>query len=61
MTPSCHGRVTVIALPGQISEKPHFVEGELARRLRALPDRADHAELLAWLLDRAPAPRLGPW
>ena len=39
----------------------HFVEGELAKRLRALPDRADHADLLAWLLGRAPAPELGPW
>jgi hypothetical protein len=38
-----------------------FVEGELAKRLRDLPGRADHAELLAWLLDRAPAPELGPW
>lgn len=38
-----------------------FVEGELAKRLRALPDRADHADLLAWLLDRAPAPVLMPW
>jgi maleylpyruvate isomerase len=40
---------------------PIFVEGELAKRLRALADRADHADLLAWLLDRGPAPRLGPW
>lgn len=38
-----------------------FVEEELAKRLRALPDRADHADLLAWLLGRAPAPDLGPW
>lgn len=38
-----------------------FVEGELTKRLRALPERADHAELLAWLLDRAPAPPLKPW
>jgi len=38
-----------------------FVEGELAKRLRGLPDRAEHAELLAWLLGRAPAPDLGPW
>lgn len=38
-----------------------FVEGELARRLRSLPDRADHADLLAWLLDRRPAPQLGHW
>ncbi len=38
-----------------------FVEGELARRIRALPDRADHADLLAWLLGRGPAPELEPW
>lgn len=40
---------------------PRFVEGELAKRLRALPDRAEHADLLAWLFGRAPAPELGPW
>jgi maleylpyruvate isomerase len=40
---------------------PTFVEGELVRRLHALPDRADHANLLAWLLGRAPAPELRPW
>ena len=40
---------------------PAFVEGELARRLRGLPDRADHVDLLAWLLDRGTAPDLGPW
>lgn len=40
----------------------NFVEGELPKRLRVLPDRADHAELLAWLLGRSPAPELqGPW
>jgi maleylpyruvate isomerase len=39
-----------------------FVEAELIKRMRALPDRADHAELLAWLLGRAPAPELTePW
>jgi maleylpyruvate isomerase len=38
-----------------------FVEGELSKRLRALPDRADHADLVAWLLGRAPAPDLAPW
>ena len=44
------------------SEWPRtFVERELVKRLRGLPDRADHADLLAWLLDRAPAPALGPW
>lgn len=47
----------------QISEWPAvFVEGELPKRLRSLPDRADHAALLAWLLNRGPAPDLvGPW
>jgi maleylpyruvate isomerase len=40
---------------------PRFVDGELTKRLRALPDRAEHAELLAWLLGRARAPELGPW
>jgi hypothetical protein len=41
---------------------PILVDGELAKRLRALPDRADRADLLAWLLGRATAPELvGPW
>jgi len=40
---------------------PIFVEGELVKRLRALPNRAGHADLLGWLLGRAPAPELGPW
>jgi len=35
-----------------------LVEGELSKRLRLFPDRADHAEILAWLLGRAPAPEL---
>jgi maleylpyruvate isomerase len=40
----------------------NFVEGELPKRLRSLLDRADHAELLAWLLGRSSAPELqGPW
>ncbi len=39
-----------------------LVENELPKRLRSLPQRADHAKILAWLLDRAPAPELtGPW
>jgi len=39
-----------------------LVEGELSKRLLSLADRADHAEILAWLLGRAPAPALtGPW
>jgi hypothetical protein len=38
------------------------VEAELIKRLRDLPDRADHADLLAWLLGRASAPTLvEPW
>lgn len=41
---------------------PILVEGELAKRLRSFPDRVDHADLLAWLLGRAPAPELqGSW
>ncbi len=39
---------------------PAFVDGELARRLRGLTDRADRADLLAWLLDRAPRPTSAP-
>jgi len=39
-----------------------FVEAELPKRLRALPHRTDHAELLAWLLGRSSAPELQePW
>ena len=39
-----------------------FVEGELTKRLRSLPERADHAQLLAWLLNRAAAVELdGAW
>jgi maleylpyruvate isomerase len=38
-----------------------FIEGELAKRLRTLPGRTDHADLLAWLLDRARAPDLMAW
>lgn len=38
-----------------------FVEHELGKRLRDLPERADHADLLAWLIGRAAAPDLGPW
>lgn len=38
-----------------------FVEAELAQRPNTLADRADQASLLAWLLDRAPAPQLAPW
>ena len=38
-----------------------FVEGELTKRLSTLPSRTDHANLLAWLLDRACAPDLASW
>ena len=39
-----------------------LVEGELAKRLPSLPERADHAGLLAWLIGRGQAPELiGPW
>ena len=39
-----------------------FVDAELAKRLQGLPARTNRSELLAWLLDRAPAPELaGPW
>jgi maleylpyruvate isomerase len=38
-----------------------YVEGELARRLPGLPDRADHAALVAWLLGRGDAPELEAW
>ncbi len=39
-----------------------LVDCELPKRLRSLPNRADHAELLAWLFGRAPAPDLtGLW
>ena len=46
----------------QVSDWPtSFVEDELAKRLRTLPSRASHADLLAWLLGRARAPDLAPW
>ncbi len=39
-----------------------LVENELSKRLRSLPDRADHGDILAWLLGRASAPKLtGRW
>lgn len=38
-----------------------YVEGELTRRLRDLPNRADRRLLVAWLLNRGPAPELQPW
>jgi maleylpyruvate isomerase len=51
-----------LAIGYQTSDWPSvFVEGELRRRVDGLPDRADHADLLAWLLGRRDAPELGPW
>lgn len=38
-----------------------YVEGELIRRLPGLPQRVDHRQLVSWLLNRSPAPELGPW
>ena len=38
-----------------------FVDHELPKRLAGLPNRTNHASLLAWLLDRGDAPELGPW
>lgn len=38
-----------------------LVEGWLPDVLSGLPDRADHAELLAWAIGRGPAPDLAPW
>ncbi|MDA8357542.1 MAG: maleylpyruvate isomerase family mycothiol-dependent enzyme [Actinomycetota bacterium] len=33
----------------------------LPRLVERLPDRTDSRSLLAWLVDRGPAPSLGPW
>ena len=38
-----------------------YVEGELRRALHKLPDRADHAELVEWLIGRSSAPVLESW
>ncbi len=38
-----------------------YVEGELKRRLPALPDRAERCALVAWLLGRGDAPGLSGW
>jgi maleylpyruvate isomerase len=40
---------------------PLFVKNEPGKRIRDLPNRADHADLPAWLLGRAPAPELRRW
>lgn len=38
-----------------------YVAEELRRRLLTLRDRCDQRALTAWLLNRGPAPDLGPW
>ncbi|HVA51905.1 MAG TPA: maleylpyruvate isomerase N-terminal domain-containing protein [Acidimicrobiales bacterium] len=38
-----------------------YVEGELRRALHKLPDRAEHAALVEWLIGRAHAPALESW
>jgi len=38
-----------------------YVENELRRALHKLPDRADHAALVEWLIGRASAPDLESW
>ncbi|HST85622.1 MAG TPA: maleylpyruvate isomerase N-terminal domain-containing protein [Kineosporiaceae bacterium] len=38
-----------------------FIQDTLARELPKLPNRADSAELLGWLIGRGPAPELPPW
>lgn len=38
-----------------------YVEGELRRALHKLPERADHAELVEWLIGRRSAPMLESW
>ncbi|MHB8379857.1 MAG: maleylpyruvate isomerase N-terminal domain-containing protein [Acidimicrobiales bacterium] len=38
-----------------------YVEVELPRALRKLPERADHAELVEWLIGRRSAPALEGW
>ncbi|HUY16244.1 MAG TPA: maleylpyruvate isomerase N-terminal domain-containing protein [Acidimicrobiales bacterium] len=38
-----------------------YVEGELRRALHKLPERADHAELVEWLIGRRSAPTLENW
>jgi maleylpyruvate isomerase len=38
-----------------------YVEGELQRALHKLPRRADHAELVEWLIGRRSAPELESW
>lgn len=38
-----------------------YVEGEIERSLPNLPERADHVDLVKWLIGRGEAPRLIPW
>lgn len=45
--------------PGDWDEA--YIEKELLHRLPGLTERADHRQLVSWLLGRGPAPELGPW
>ena len=38
-----------------------YVEGELRRTLHKLPNRANHAELVEWLIGRRSAPEIESW
>jgi len=38
-----------------------YVEGELHRQLAILPERADHATMVAWLVGRRPSIELEAW
>ncbi len=38
-----------------------YVEGELRRALHGLPDRADHTQLVEWLIGRGAPPTLASW
>jgi maleylpyruvate isomerase len=38
-----------------------YVDGEIERSIRNLPDRADHVDLVKWLIGRGEAPSLSPW
>lgn len=38
-----------------------FVARLMPRLLAGFPDRSDPRALVAWMLGRGPAPRLGPW
>jgi maleylpyruvate isomerase len=38
-----------------------YVDGELSRQLSGLPERADHVQLVTWLIGRADTPHLEHW